>query len=267
MMIDDPPIQDIQVSGDTVTVAVDLDSLFDSYGVDGTIIVRRGEGDTTWVHNPERAEESFLPASTFKVVNTLIGLETGVVNTEDTLFTWDGKKRRMAAWEADMTLQEAFHTSCVPCYQEVARKIGTERMNAYLNEFKYGNMVVTDQTLDNFWLKGPSRISPMQQMNFLERLTDGNLPVSSSTIDGLREVMLILQNEDFQLYGKTGWSIEGRRNIGWFVGWYESADQQFMFVTNIEPSGRKVPANFASLRHTITSQVMKSIFKPRTATP
>ncbi len=259
-----PAIEDIEVSGDTVTISVDFDSLFASYGVKGTILVQRGEGDTTWLYNAARADEGFLPASTFKICNTLIGLETGVVNTEDTLFTWDGSPRRMKSWEADMTLEEAFHTSCVPCYQEVARKIGTERMNAYLTEFGYGKMVVTDETLDHFWLQGPSRITPNEQMAFLRRLIDGNLAVSSASIDGLREVMLLLETSNYQLFGKTGWSIEGRRNIGWFVGWYETRKQSYLFVTNIEPLGRAVPDDFAAIRHKLTRSVMKKIVQFQT---
>lgn len=258
-LLDEPTIEEVTVSGDTVSITIDLDSLFASYGVKGTILIQRGEGDTTWMHNEARANEGFLPASTFKIVNTLIGLETGVVNTEDTLFTWDGKPRRMKTWEADMTLQQAFHTSCVPCYQEVARRIGTERMNAYLTEFRYGQMIVTDATLDRFWLEGPSRITPRQQLGFLRRLTHGDLAVSSSSIDGLREVMLMLQTSQYQLYGKTGWSVEGRRNVGWFIGWYETHQQSYLFVTNIEPIGSKVPDNFAAIRHQITRDVMHLI--------
>lgn len=257
--MEETAIEEIKVSGDTVTIKIDLDSLFESHDVVGTIMIRRSEGDTTWVYNEERTQEAFLPASTFKVVSTLIGLETGVVNTEDTLFRWDGTPRRMPAWEADMTLHQAFHTSCVPCYQSVARKIGTERMNAYLTEFNYGRMIVTDETLDQFWLTGPSNITPLEQLQFLQRLTNGELAVSASSIEGLREVMLILQTERYQLYGKTGWSVDGRRNIGWFIGWYEVGDQSYLFVTNIEPRGRKTPATFASARHAITQNVMGRI--------
>jgi len=257
--VQDPAVDSIHVSGDTVTIKLDLDSLFQAYGVSGTIIIRRSEGDTTWIHNPDRAAQGFLPASTFKIVNTLIGLETGVINTEDTLFRWDGKPRRMRTWETDMTLTQAFHTSCVPCYQDVARRIGTERMNAYLTAIGYGHMVVSDNTLDQFWLSGPSTITPLEQMDFLQRLSAGKLPVSSNTISALRDVMMILETDQYQLYGKTGWAVVGRRNIGWFVGWVESEQQTYLFVTNIEPTGRRVPENFAGIRHILTQQVLDRV--------
>lgn len=98
-----------------------LKSIFDQYGVKGTILISDPVKNELLGFNPSRWDSGYLPASTFKIVNSLIGLETGVIDTA-TIFTWDGKKRRISAWDRDLTLTGAFRVSCVPCYQELSRK-------------------------------------------------------------------------------------------------------------------------------------------------
>ena len=94
----------------------------------GTLLIRRLGDGREWVHDPVRADTPLLPASTFKIANAAIAVETGVVTGADELFPWDGQPRDLEAWNRDLTLGEAMAASAVPVYQEVARRIGAERM-------------------------------------------------------------------------------------------------------------------------------------------
>lgn len=198
-----------------------LQSLLDANNVAGTIAVFDSTTHTLRVNNVERLNTGHQPASTFKIVNTIIGLETGVI-TPDHVFRWDSVPRAMPAWERDLTLAEAFAASCVPCYQELARSIGTEKMQRWVDAFHYGDMVINDSTLDMFWLEGGSTITPMQQLDFLRRFHDKKLPITNVTYETMMRVMTVASSGDSVIRGKTGWAIRDGSDIGWFVGWLQS---------------------------------------------
>ncbi len=91
----------------------DLAAHFADAGVEGTLVLASLDGETQFVHNPERAARRYCPASTFKIPNTLIALETGALKDKDELLKWDGKKHQFADWNKDQTLASAFAASCV----------------------------------------------------------------------------------------------------------------------------------------------------------
>lgn len=210
--------------------------LLDGAAAQGTILMYDPQEDIFYSNDFGWCERGFLPASTFKIANTLIALETGVAEDETTLFPWDGQERSMAVWEQDLSLREAFHYSCVPCYQEIARKVGTERMIQWLDKVDYGNMVVTADNLDVFWLRGESRITPFEQVDFLHRFYFKELPVSEQTHTIMKNLMVIESQDDWTLSGKTGWAIRDGNNTGWFVGFLEKEQQVWFIATCIQPS-------------------------------
>ncbi len=216
------------------TVSTLLQDLLDSNNVSGCIAVFDSSKNVLLCNNVDLLNTGHLPASTYKIVNTLIGLETGTI-TADHVFRWDGAPRAMPAWERDLTLAEAFKVSCVPCYQELARSIGTEKMQKWVDAFNYGSIVINDSTLDIFWLQGASTISPMQQIDFLRRLHDKQLPITEQTHAAMMNVMSIMATNDGTLYGKTGWAIRDGSDIGWFVGWMQSATNVRYVAVCIQP--------------------------------
>jgi len=74
----------------------ELKKVFDKYKVDGSILIYHQNENRYMGYNLERCNIAFCPASTFKIPNTLIALESGVATTE-TVFTWNGEKRTFAA--------------------------------------------------------------------------------------------------------------------------------------------------------------------------
>src|SRR5258708_36755126 len=101
-----------------------------------------------------------LPASTFKIPNPLIALETAVVADPDKdVFKWDGVTRPVEGWNHDHTLRSAIAASAVPVYQEIARRIGAERMQKYVDLFEYGNRDIGGR-IDQFGLPVKLAIDP-----------------------------------------------------------------------------------------------------------
>jgi beta-lactamase class D len=210
----------------------DLAKLFADKKIDGTIIISDLTGSKTYAYNERRAHESFVPASTFKILNTLIALEEGVVSEKD-IIKWDGKDKGVAAWNRDQTLETAFKSSCVWFYQELAQGIGTAGYKAYFNRLKYGTgMPLPD--LRTFWLEGDLRISAVEQVDFLKKIYRRELPFRRSSYEILKKMMLIEKAPAYTLRAKTGWAQRTKPQTGWYVGYVETADKVWFFATNIE---------------------------------
>ncbi len=188
-------------------------------GLEGVVALRVHGEDSVRCSDTRGCIERSLPASTFKIVNTIVALETGVAPDASLSIPWDGVTRDFPGWNQDQTLQSAFDVSCVPYFQELARRIGLDRMRDAVHRFDYGNGEVGEM-VDRFWLDGPLAISPVEQIAFLERFETGRLPITERTRTLAREVMVRERRGDAILRGKTGWSAPGTaEERGWFVGY------------------------------------------------
>ncbi len=231
--------------------------ILDSAHVKGSVLFYSPENDLYYSNDFSWAERGHLPASTFKIVNSIIALETGVVEDDSTLFKWNGEKRNLKEWEQDLIFRDAFHFSCVPCYQEIARKVGVERMIEYLNMFEYGWMHVDSTNIDMFWLEGESRISQFEQIDFLTRFYASKLPISERTEKIMKRMMIISEENGFKVSGKTGWAIRNGHNTGWFVGYIEAEKNTYVFAANIEPAREFDMDMFPVIRKDITYKAFK----------
>ncbi len=195
------------------------------------------------VFRPERARMPLAPCSTFKIWNTLIGLEQGVLTspTQD-FYKWDGQKRFIPDWNRDLPLREAFQVSCVPAFQQLARQVGAEAMQRWLDLIGYGDRQIS-AGLDVFWLPAKGRatilITAEQQAALLVRLVKGELPVSAKSQAVLKEIMRVKTTERGTLYGKTGSGTDdrGTYDLGWFVGYLESDGQTYALAMNTRGGG------------------------------
>ncbi|MEW5959675.1 MAG: class D beta-lactamase [Chloroflexota bacterium] len=193
-------------------------------------------------YNPERCTERFIPASTFKIMNSLIGLETGIIPDENYVIEWDGTTYNVPSWNQDHSLKTAIQNSVVWYYQELARQVGKEKIQSYVDAANYGNKDISGQ-IDTFWLEGGLRISANEQVEFLKRLYQGNLPFSSRSISIVKKILVLEKAESYQLSGKTGSGQRITPHQGWFVGYLETKGNVYFFATNFESSN---PDGFAN---------------------
>lgn len=208
-------------------------------------------------YNPERCAEGFLPASTFKILNSLIGLETGVIPDENFVIPWDGTNYNIPPWHQDHTLQSAIQNSVVWYYQELARRVGAEQMRAYVEAAAYGNADISG-SLDSFWLDGALRISADQQIDFLRRLYTDDLPFSQRSIDIVKKIIVLEDSEAYQLSGKTGSTVRVQVYQGWFVGYVERGGEVYFFATNFESDDANGFANGENAKR-ITLEILAEL--------
>lgn len=255
--VDNSPIG--KLTDSTKQETIEVDALLDSLRVVGSILIFDPVGNTYYSNDFERVDQGFLPASTFKIPNSIIGLETGVINNEEHIFNWDGSPRGMKIWEKDLNLKEAFAASCVPCYRNLARTIGFERMKSWTEQLGFGQMDVQQDNLDLFWLQGKSRITQREEIDFLVRFYQKELPISTRTHTIMKEVMIREKNEYFTWSGKTGMAVEGTQWTGWYVGYVERKEGPIFFATNIVPEESMEFKDFAKARLVFTETILKEL--------
>ncbi len=242
----------------------DLAALFAASGVEGSFVIADLDGDSVQVHNAPRAAQRFPAASTFKILNTLIALEEGVVAGPDAVIPWDGRLHDMPDWNRDHTLASAFATSCVWCYQSLAREIGAERYRSHLDRAGYGALAEPFDPVA-FWLDGTLTISALEQVEFLRRVILRTLPYRASSYAGLRRVMLAETTEQHRLFAKTGWAARATPQVGWYVGYVETPEATWIFALNIETRGAAdLPLRQALVRAGLQA---KRIIEPPEAPP
>jgi len=235
----------------------DFGKYFRDKNVDGCFVLYDLEKDELIISNPERCKTGFLPASTFKIFNSLTALETGVATGKDFLIKWDGTDHGSAGWNRDHTLESAFKASAYWYYQELARRIGEEQMQLWLNSTSYGNKN-WGGGIDQFWLKGELRITPIEQTLFLAQPVKETLPFSKANQQLVKEIMIEKEMDVYRLGAKTGWAIlPDQTNIGWFVGYILKDGKWYTFATNIES---KTELNgFQQIRRDITLQILTQL--------
>ena len=224
---------------------------FKDAGVTGTFVLYDVSADRYTVHNRARAKVRYVPASTFKVPNTLIGLSLGSVASVDEVLPYGGRPQPLAVWEQDMSLREAIKVSNVPVYQELARRTGLKRMREQVAKLDYGNGTI-GTVVDKFWLVGPLKISAVEQAVFQARLAQDKLPFPKTAMAGTREIMLTEKTPGYSLYSKTGWTDASVPGTGWWAGWVQKGDRVYAFALNIDIVGdadgpKRVPLGKASL--------------------
>ena len=232
----------ITVSGSAIGQASSSQSkavaeIFLSENIVATLIVASANAEVAHVYNKSRSIERFSPASTFKIPNTLIALDTNVVESKETVFRWDGTDKGLPQWNSDQTLESALKVSCVWCYQEVARKVGREKYETVLAQTGYGNHSTGSQ-VDLFWLNGDLRISASEQVDFLRRLYDYELPFRDEHVDELKDIMLVEKSARYSLYAKSGWATTTPQ-VGWYVGFVETGTQTWFFAMNMQIDTRE----------------------------
>ncbi len=234
-----------------------LKKYFDAKNVNGCFTMLNNADGQITVYNMTLDTMRLTPASTFKIANALIGLQTGAITSEQMIIKWDGVKRWNKDWNRDMNLKEAFKVSSVPYFQEVARRIGKDTMQQWIDTLGYGNKNIAGP-IDSFWLNNQLKISPDEQLGFLKRLYFDQLPFRKSVQQQVRDLMLQEDNTAYKLSYKTGWGFDEKNNaIGWVAGWIEENRHVYFFVTIITTPDKEI--DITKARMDITKDVLKEL--------
>ncbi|WP_299456072.1 penicillin-binding transpeptidase domain-containing protein [uncultured Microscilla sp.] len=245
----------------------DLQKPFKECGINGSITVYDYQTKKWTFSNQTDAITPTLPASTFKVVNTLIALETGVIKDENELVKWHGKTDttrygyRPRIYR-DLSLKQAFQMSAGWVYVVLATRIGKKRYRHYLSQCKYGNVDLS-QSGDDFWNFGKFAISPKNQIEILQGVYEETLPFSKRSFRILKKIMVAEQGKNYVIRAKTGWTRDGGKDTGWWIGYVEkgkgNSTRVYFFATRLIKNRADKNKNFGKCRKTITRKVLKQM--------
>lgn len=146
-----------------------------------------GTGDFV-IYNLNRYKDSaYSPAGTFNIVHSLIALETGVVSDEND-----------HSVDSAVSMETAFKQSVVPYYQEVARRMGKDTLQFWLDSLSYGNHQI-GKSIDSFWLNNTLKLTADEQLGLVKKLFFNQLPFQKRTHEIVRKMMLQESNANYQL--------------------------------------------------------------------
>jgi beta-lactamase class D len=237
---------------------------FEKYKADGCFGIFDNSRGIFTIYNLERLKKPYTPASTFKIPHALIALQTGKLLDDSTVIKWDGVVRENPEWNQDLSLFRAFQLSAVPHFQAVARLIGRDTMQAWLDTVKYGNKKI-GAAIDSFWLNQTLKITPDEQLGMVKRLYFRQLPFRGSVQESVKKMMIRENNSVYQLAFKTGWGeTENGNPLGWMVGWIEENRHVYPFVLNFEIERDKA-AELPVIREALLKDILTDIgfFKGR----
>jgi beta-lactamase class D len=247
-------------SPNNVDVDNNLEKHFKENNVEGTFALLNNATGGITVYNLERYRDSaYAPASTFKIVNSLIGLQTGVIVNDSMKIQWDGVMRNIPEWNRDLTMYDAFRVSAVPYYQEVARRIGRDTMQSWLDSLSYGTRKITSR-IDTFWLDGSLKIKPDEQLGLIKQLYFNQLPFFKNNQETVKRAMLFEDKPEYRLSYKTGWTgwdPAAGKHIGWVVGFIEENKHPYFFVLNLESKTQQF--DMAGVRMKILKGIMSDL--------
>lgn len=91
------------------------------------------------------------------------------------------------------------------------------------------------EMLNGFWLDSSLRISPLEQVEVLNRIFEGYSDYDSRNIEILKRIMLAEETDSQKIYGKTG-SGNGE---AWFVGFSEVNGERRYFAIYLNDSEQR----------------------------
>lgn len=233
-------------SPNNITIQDSYKSIFDSANVEGCYTMFENGSGQFYIYNIGRYKDStYSPASTFNLINSLIGIETGRIVNEKTIFKWDGKSYHLPngdtafGWNKDLSMAEAFKVGSFPYFQQVARSIGRDTMQFWIDSIPYGNKKIAG-AIDSFWMNNTLRVSADEQLGLVKRLYFNQLSFQKRTQTIVKKQMVQEDNDKYKLSYTTGWGIkENGKGLAWIMGWIEENRHVYFFVINIEGDAKQ----------------------------
>lgn len=214
---------------------------FAGLGVDGALTVLDALRGGRVSANPERVARDYLPGSTFDIPATIIALQTRAArDIGEEKFAAPapsapapGGPALSKACEGEMTLGEAFRHSCLPVYQQLARRIGADAFRDWLTKFDYGNAEAGPDAA-SFWLDGDLRISAGSQTKFLRQLVTKTLPVSPRAISLTEEIMFVEKIGETAIHGRAGRLDRASPPLAWWIGYAQKGEDLVLVALNMD---------------------------------
>ncbi len=216
-------------------------------GLNGVAVVYDVSNSRYTMYHGDLALTRSSPCSTFKIISSLVALENGIIEPENSTRAWSGEIFWNEDWNKDIDFREAFRTSCVWYFRQVIDDIGKDMMQKELEKLQYGNCDISDwegrlntdnnnRALTGFWIESSLKISSKEQVEVMERIFGDHSEYSEKTQNELKQVMLVSEQEQtgISIYGKTGLgTTDGNVVDAWFTGFAEGTEGKLYFCVHL----------------------------------
>lgn len=218
---------------DPITEEIDLSDKF--RGINGCAVINDPSNDKYSLYNSSLCEQEASPYSTFKIISTLAGLNNEVIENKESTMNYSGEKYPLSEWNENLSLEKAFQTSCIWYFRQIIDEVGQDEIQSELIRLEYGNCDISEwdgsninpmPDLNGFWLGSSLKISPLEQVQVLKKIFEGESIYSAEHVAILKEIMLVSEDTR-KIYGKTGSGPDGE---AWFVGFAEENDTKKYFA-------------------------------------
>ncbi len=241
-------------SPNNVTIENGYEKYFKQNGVRGTFAIYNNGQSNFIIYNLKRYKDSsYSPASTFNTLNSLIGLQKGIIPNENKVVAQDSIDKASNQIYTGISLDSALKSTSYAYFSSLSRAIGEKDMKYWIDSIKYGNKTI--KNIDSFWMNNSLKITPDEALGFIEKVYFNQLPFQKRVQNIVKKTLIKESNANYQLAYQTGITMnEKNHQIGWIVGWVEENKHPYFFVINTE-------AENAYNIKTIESTVLKPILK------
>jgi len=200
----------------------------------GSAVLYDSKMDQYTIYNKDESTTRFAPNSTYKIFSALFALENGIISKENSELAWDGTLHKYDKWNQDQDLFTAMKNSTTWYFQHLDKHLGKKKLLTYFEQLNYGNKDMSNNMTD-YWMDGSLKISPVEQIGMLRTFYHNDLSFDPSTIQTVKDAILLEKTNEHRLSGKTGTAEVNGKNIdGWFIGYVETADNTFFFAVHIQ---------------------------------
>lgn len=225
----------------TITEEIDLSDQFG--GINGCAVIYESANDKFSVYNSSLCEQEASPYSTFKIISALAGLRNGVIENKGSTMHYSGEEYPLSEWNENLSLEKAFQASCIWYFRQIIDDVGRDEIQSELTLLEYGNCDISEwdgsginpmSDLNGFWLGSTLKISPLEQVQVLKKIFEGESIYSAEHVAILKEIMLVSEDTR-KIYGKTGSGPDGE---AWFVGFAEGNDTKKYFAVYLNDNAQ-----------------------------
>ena len=226
--------------------------------MDGCFVLYDQKNDQWNVYQEEEARQRISPASTYKIYDALLALESGTITPQKNQLPWNGKSYPFQEWEQDQTLDSAIQNSVNWYFQELDASLNRSDIQAFLNRIDYGNQRIGDD-LETYWLDESLKISAVEQVELLIRLEQNQFGFDEDNVRAVKKSLLLSSDSSGSLYGKTGTVRTDQGSAsGWFIGYMKYAGNTYYFAANVKGTDTASGQDARNLTMDILSGIQKS---------
>ena len=197
------------------------------------VLLEIGSDEPPLVYNIARARLRVPPADTYKILASLIFLETDVVGSIEEEITWRGGGRDVPLMARTQTLKTAFERPVDWVYAQLGDDVGADRIEVWTTRAGYGNEN-TRSLSGPMWRDGTLTVTPFDQAEFMAELFGDQHPFDRYAAFDVMELMTQESGDGWTLTSYAATAYADGVPFGWLIGSLETDEGSWAFAMNTD---------------------------------